>query len=100
MKQKDIITFLVLIFILVAAYVGSNIYHNAVTSTIPEILSVQVTPITPTFQTKILDAIKTRTKIAPLLNAPPVTPSPSAAPTPPTLVSPTPLQNRQVQSQP
>lgn len=100
MKQKDIITFLILILILVSSFVGFNIYHNAVTNTIPEVLSIQVAPINPTFQTKVLDAIKTRRKITPLFNAPVVTPSPTT--TPPASISPSPtsLQNRQAQSQP
>lgn len=96
MKQKDLITLLVLIVIVVTAFVGSNIYHNAVTNTIPEILAIQVKPISPKFQIKVLDELKKRTKIAPQFNAPPpvITPTPTTAPL--TRLSPTPLPTQQV----
>ena len=99
MKQKDLITFLVLIVIVVLAFVGSNIYHSAVTSTIPEVLAIQVKPISPKFQTKVLDELKKRTRIAPQFNTSPavLTPSPTAIPTPISGVSPTPLRTQQVQ---
>ncbi len=98
MNQKNLITLLVLIVIVVTALVGSNIYHSAVTSTIPEILAIQVKPITPTFQIKVLDELKKRTKVSPQFNAPP----PATSPTPTTQVplvrtSPTPLPTQQVQ---
>lgn len=66
MQHKNFITILVLIVIFVIAWTGFNIYHNAVTSTIPETLYIQVIPINPTFNTKNLDAIKKRVKIAPI----------------------------------
>lgn len=96
MNQKNLITLLVLIVIVVTALVGSNIYHSAVTSTIPEILAIQVKPINPTFQTKVLDELKKRTKVSPQLNAPPpvITPTP-AAQTPLVRPSPTPLPTTQ-----
>lgn len=97
MKQKDLITFLVLIVIVTTAYVASNIYHSAVTSTISEILTIQVKPISPKFQTKVLDELKKRTIIAPQFNAPPPVVSPTARPTPIVLASPTPVQTKPVQ---
>lgn len=66
MKHKNFITLLALIVIFVVAWTGFNIYHNAVTTTIPETLSIQVLPINPTFNTKNLDAIKKRVKIEPI----------------------------------
>lgn len=66
MQHKNFITLLAIIVIFVIAWTGSNIYHNAVTSTIPETISIQIIPISPTFNTKNLDAIKKRVKIAPV----------------------------------
>ena len=66
MQHKNFITLLILIVIFVLAWTGFNIYHNAVTSNISVTLSIQVAPINPTFNTKNLDAIKKRIKIAPV----------------------------------
>ncbi len=65
-KRKDVIFILWLTFITVAAWVGFNIYHIAVTSTIDEELQVQITPIDPNFDIDTIDALKSREKIDPL----------------------------------
>lgn len=68
MKQKDILLLAISSFALIAAWIMFNIYHNSVTSTISETLSVQISPINPTFDTKTIDAIKQRTQVLPIFN--------------------------------
>lgn len=60
MKQKEILLILVSIFVLVLIWIALSIYHNAVTSTIPEALSIQIAPISPDFDKEALEKIKKR----------------------------------------
>ncbi|MBI2195809.1 MAG: hypothetical protein HYU48_02085, partial [Candidatus Levybacteria bacterium] len=68
MKQKDILLLIISSFFLVVFWIAFNIYHNIVTSTIPETLSVQIFPISPTFDKKTINAIKERIQITPIYN--------------------------------
>jgi len=72
MRKNDILVILIPLSLFVLAWIGFSIYHNIVTSTISEPLSVQITPITPTFDTKTIDSLKTREVASPLysLSAP------------------------------
>ena len=54
------------VFILIVAWISFNIYHNAVKSTIPENLNIQIFPITPFFDTKTIEKIKNRQRVVPL----------------------------------
>lgn len=95
MKQKDLMLLLIPSFIMVAAWVIFNIYHSSVSSTISENLNMQITPISPTFDTKEIEAIKKRDSINPtyefkgasptplpiLIASPSSTPIPSVSPT-------------------
>jgi len=65
MKQKDILIILILLFIVVVAWVGSSIYRSIVSSTISEATNVDISPITPIFDTKTIDKLKQRQKISP-----------------------------------
>lgn len=65
MKQKDILIILILLFIFVAAWVGSNIYHSVVSSTLSETLNQDISPIAPTFDIKTINKLKERQKINP-----------------------------------
>ncbi|MEK7450555.1 MAG: hypothetical protein AAB662_01285 [Patescibacteria group bacterium] len=76
MKQKDIILILALTSIIVIAWIGFSIYHNLATSTISQVQSVDIKSINPTFDTKTIDRLKTRNKVAPIYELLP-TPSPS-----------------------
>ncbi|MEX2013142.1 MAG: hypothetical protein WD967_01940 [Candidatus Levyibacteriota bacterium] len=80
MKQKDILLLIISSFSLVVFWIAFNIYHNIVTSTIPENLSVQIFPINPTFDTKTIDALKARTQVVPIFN--PLTTQSVLLPTP------------------
>lgn len=68
MKQKDLIFIFGSIFILVVAWIILSIYHNFVTSTIPEELSTQIAPIQPNFNVDYIKKIKERKKVAPIYN--------------------------------
>ena len=66
MKRKDILTLLIPSFIFALAWIGFSIYHSVITSTIPESVSTQISPITPDFDTKTIADIKTRKIITPI----------------------------------
>jgi hypothetical protein len=103
MKRKDILLILIPSFIFVLAWIGFSIYHNIVTSTISEPLSVQITPITPNFDTSVIDNLKNREKVSPIYQlsvpsqngAPPASSSAS-----PTIVAATPSATQVLQSTP
>ena len=65
MRQKDIILLVVSFSALIIIWVGLSVYHNIVTSTIPETLNIQITPINPSFDDKTISDIKNREKIIP-----------------------------------
>lgn len=66
MKKKDILYIFISSFILTIAWIGFNIHHNMVTSTISDTLQLQIEPITAAFDTAIIDKLKKREKIEPL----------------------------------
>lgn len=82
MKQKDILIIIVLLFIFAVAWIGSSIYHSAVSSTISENTSKDISPIAPNFDTKTIDRLKSREIIAPSFDLGDVTPTPIVLPTP------------------
>jgi hypothetical protein len=90
MKKNQILIILVPSFIFVIAWIGFSVYHNIITSTISDSLSVQIAPIAPSFDTNTIGALKNRLQVTPIYNL--GTPSqnsvpqasPSAAPVTPT----------------
>ena len=90
MKRKDILSILVPSFIFVLAWIILSVHHNAVTSTISESVSMQITPISPAFDTSAITSLKKRQNIVPSyeLNIPvqniiiPSTPSAITTPIP------------------
>lgn len=66
MKQKNIVILLVLTFVTVVVWIGSNIYHIIVTSTVDEELQEQIIPINPNFDRVTIDKLKTRLNSEPL----------------------------------
>ena len=91
-KQKDILFILISSFIVVAAWIGFNIYHIKVTSTVSEHIQYQLNPINPTFDQQTMQELKTRENINPLFEQ---TASQAATtPTPSEEISPSPSQNR------
>lgn len=69
MKEKDILLLLIPFSLIIALYIGSSIYHNLVTSTIPEVVNIQITPISPDFDQRSIMEIKNRDKITPIFEA-------------------------------
>ncbi len=80
MKQKDILIILALLFIFVIAWIGGNIYHSIVSSTISETTSQNISPIIPTFDTKTVNKLKLRQKINPSFELQSITPTPTPFP--------------------
>lgn len=66
MKQKNILVILVLTFVTVAVWIGSNIYHIIVTSTVDEELQEQIIPINPSFDDATIQKLKNRINPEPL----------------------------------
>jgi len=66
MKRNDILILLIPSFLIIVLWVVFNIYHNFVNSTIPESLNLQIAPISPRFDTSVIDGLKKRKTVAPL----------------------------------
>ena len=89
-KQKDILFIVISSFIVVAAWIGFNLYHIYVTSTVSDDLQLALTPINPDFDKQTLQHLKSRKNINPLFQSP--ISSSAATPTPeplPTITTPT-----------
>lgn len=82
MKRGDILFFLIATSILVFAWIGFSIYHNLAKSTISETLGTQITPIKSDFDAQIIDQLKKRKQVIPILEIGEGASSPSASPTP------------------
>lgn len=82
MKRKDILALLIPIFILVFAWIGFDIYHSSVKSTISEELNMQITSISPDFDTKTIDKLKKRQNVTPVYQTSGSTQNSTVVPTP------------------
>lgn len=80
MKRKDILIIMVLLFVFIVAWIGGNIYHSIATSTISETTNQDISPITPTFDTKTINNLKLRQKINPSFELQSITPTPTPLP--------------------
>lgn len=65
MRKNEVILLLSSIFILTFAWIGFSVYHNAVSSTIPESQTLRIVPIDPTFDTQTIEKLKKRHKVLP-----------------------------------
>lgn len=63
MREKDLIFLAVSYFLLVVIWLVFSIYHNSVTSNIPQALEIQVSPIAPSFDEKAIRQLKQRENI-------------------------------------
>ncbi len=70
MKQKDLLILLIPMFLVTVLWVIFNIYHNHVSSTITDPLTVQIIPIDGNFNRASLESIKDRKRTEPLFIAP------------------------------
>ena len=97
MKQKDLLLLVGSFFFLVLLYIGFSIYHNSVSSTIPEDLNIQIIPISPVFDEKTISDLKKRASVKPIYEingisaSPTPTPLPSQTPTASNAAFPTPV---------
>lgn len=101
---KDILFLSISSFVVIAAWIGFNLYHSWVTSTITPDLQVQISPINPDFDTVTLDKLKTRKQVVPvstLSNKITVEPTTAIQPnTGSTAISPTPITASPTQTLP
>lgn len=65
MKQRNLVIFLVPIFILTVLWVIFNVYHNYISSTITDPLTYQIVPIEGKFDSATIEAIKQRKRVSP-----------------------------------
>jgi len=80
--QKDILYVSISSFVLVVFWIGFNIYHAAVTSTITPDLQLDITPIDPTFNLQAISKLKTRHTVIPVYELKNATGSSSLTPLP------------------
>jgi hypothetical protein len=75
MKRRDILIIFISLFFCALAWIGFSIYHSAVTPTISEEANIQIAPISPNLNTKVVDELKGRDQIEPFfLNIISITP--------------------------
>ena len=82
--------------IFVLAWIVFSVYHSVVTSTISQTLNTQISSISPGFDTKVVNELKTRQNVTPIyeINVPiqniviPASPSAEAVPTPTVAIQP------------
>ena len=92
-KQKDILFIIISSFIVVVAWIGFNIYHIKVTSTVSEHVQDQLNPIDPTFDQQTMQELKNRENINPLFEQTQTATQSATTPTPSEEISPSPSQN-------
>lgn len=78
MKQKNLLFLAISVFIVIVFWIVADLYNKAATSTIGDVLSIQIQPITPDFDSVILERLRKRTKVIPVKPAP-ISPTPSEA---------------------
>ncbi len=90
MKHNDIFYILASGSLLIFVWIAFNIYHNAITSTIPATTVEQIAPIPATFDIQTLEKLKKREAVSPVfeIRISPIPTSSTAATTIPS-VSPT-----------
>ncbi|HSW87888.1 MAG TPA: hypothetical protein VLG12_01875 [Candidatus Saccharimonadales bacterium] len=82
-RQREIIILLISMFIVSLAWIGFDLYHNAVTSTISAPLQEDILPIVPSFDSKVIQNLKQRHYSDPvytLSSQPEVSATPSGKP--------------------
>jgi hypothetical protein len=80
--QKDILYIAISSFILVVLWIGFNLYHAHATSTIEPVLQLQIKPIDPSFDTAVIQKLKSRQNIQPVYELNNASSTASISPTP------------------
>ena len=88
-KQKDILFVLISSFVVVVVWIGSNLYHIHVTSTVAPDIQKLLSPIDPTFDTQIIQKLKSRINVVPAFERQAIA-SPAAQTSTPTPTTPIP----------
>lgn len=70
MKRKDVLIILIPTFIFAVLWIIFSIHHAVNTPTITENTSMQISPISPSFDNKTIDALKKREIVTPLYEIP------------------------------
>src|SRR5579862_4631265 len=78
--QKDILFIFISSFIVIVAWIGFNIYHIYVTSTVSQDLQLDLIPINPTFDAQTIQQLKTRENINPAFEMQKAAATPTPAP--------------------
>jgi hypothetical protein len=81
MKQKDVLVIIILLFIFTLVWIGESIYRSTSNSTISDTVSQDIKTISPNFDTKIINNLKSRRKIIPVFDLHSITPTPIVLPT-------------------
>lgn len=66
MKRRDILIILASVFVFVFIWIGFNIYHNSVKSTISPTISIQISSVSPNFDTASIEKLKKRQVVTPV----------------------------------
>jgi hypothetical protein len=100
MKRQEAMFILIATFVVVIAWIAFAIYESFNNSTISKTLSVQISPISATFNTKIIDTVKKRQQVNPLNLEIVATPTPASreAQTIPSAQTPTPIPTTPIAS--
>lgn len=64
MKKHEMLFLIISMFTLTVLWIAFSVYHNFVTSTIPEGQAQRIAPITPNFDTKVIEQLKKREKLS------------------------------------
>lgn len=81
MKQNEILYLVISVFVVTVFWIGLSIWHAHVNSTISDTQNIQVQPISPHFNRKIIEKLKTRKVVDPLLSPIPASISATVQPT-------------------
>lgn len=65
-RQNDILFILISSFVVVVVWIGFNIYHIHVTSTISQHIQYQLTPVSPNFNQEVMQQLTKRKNVNPL----------------------------------
>lgn len=65
MGRRDVLLLSFLTFITAIAWIVFDVYHASVTSTIPQEVETQLAPVTPKFDTEVIEKIRRRENIEP-----------------------------------
>lgn len=66
MGRRDAFIISILTFITAVAWIAFDVYHASVESTIPTEVESQLAPITPKFDTSVIEKVKKRQNVEPL----------------------------------